>query len=143
MTHTDLVKAAAKWLKQIGCSVVLTELVTCAEETPDAIGWKSGCSILIECKMSRSDFLNDRKKLFRQRPEMGMGMTRLYLCPEHLIQIEDIPEKWGLLWLGRKGKIERVKCFKGNIIGGEFWFTRVNHHNEVAMLCSYIRRMGN
>lgn len=140
MNHADLVKIAAKWLKSIGCSVVLSELVTCAGEIPDAIGWKSGCSILIECKVSRADFIKGQKKIFRQRPEMGMGMTRLYLCPENVIQPEDLPEKWGLLWVGRKGKVQRVKCFKGNIIDREYWFNKVNHKNEVAMLCSYIRR---
>ena len=40
------------------CSVVLYEFATAAAENPDVIGWASGSgSVLIECKLTRSDFL--------------------------------------------------------------------------------------
>ena len=63
-THAELVKRAEHWLmKTVGCSFCLTELTTSAGEIPDAIGWKNGRSILIECKATRADFLSDKKKV--------------------------------------------------------------------------------
>ena len=51
-------------------------------EMPDAIGWKRGChSVLVECKSSRADFLADREKPWRQKPENGAGCERFYLTP--------------------------------------------------------------
>jgi hypothetical protein len=77
--------------------------MTSAEsETPDAIGWRVGRSILIECKTSRSDFLADGKKFFRQYPEQGMGHTRYFMAPAGLIKPDDLPAGWGLLEVGVK-----------------------------------------
>jgi hypothetical protein len=43
--------------------VVLYEFATPADENPDVIGWAPGAgSVLIECKLSRSDFLRDATK---------------------------------------------------------------------------------
>lgn len=144
MTHSAAVEAAGRWLKTFGCPVVLCELTACTlhGETPDAIGWKSGCSILIECKVSRADFLRDRKKLFRMIPENGMGMYRLYLCPEGLIKPEELPKGWGLLWVCGK-RISRVVAPKGNYFPHNGCV--VSHHDrdkdsEIAMLLSALRR---
>jgi len=71
-------------------------------ETPDLIGWRMGASILIECKVSRTDFLKDRKKVFRKYPSLiGLGQKRFYLCPANLIQVSDLPKDWGLLWINK------------------------------------------
>jgi hypothetical protein len=102
MKHSDLVIRAERWLRNtVGCGVVLSELVSLnsSGEVPDAIGWRNGyTSILIECKTSRSDFLADKKKIFRKHPEMGMGDYRFYLTPPDTVFIKDLPEGWGLLW---------------------------------------------
>lgn len=145
MTHNDLVERAGKWLKSFGCSVVLCERVayTRYREIPDAIGWKGSQSILIECKVSRADFLRDKKKIFRMYPEYGMGERRLYMCPPGIINKEDLPVGWGLLWV--KGKrAKRIVAPKGNC----FWhngpchqFHKRSHVSEIAMLVSTIRRM--
>lgn len=98
MTHAELVARAARWLKAKRY-IVATEVVADGGEIPDALGWKSyGPSILIECKASRGDFLADAKKRFRRRPWEGPGEHRYYLCPAGMIQAEDVPERWGLLW---------------------------------------------
>lgn len=105
ITHNDLVKIAERWL--IGtrkCGAVITEMVTLGMETPDAIGFRDGSSTLIECKASRSDFLADAKKPFRRNPRIGMGTYRFYLCPAGIITFQDLPEKWGLIWVNEKGK---------------------------------------
>lgn len=121
-THTELVKIAKKWLaKTCGCGVVFSELVTSAIEVPDALGLRSDYTILVECKTSRSDFLADQKKIFRQLPEEGMGDFRFYLCEPDLIKIEDLPERWGLLyWDGKR--VKKIRAPKGNI-----WLSQKEH----------------
>lgn len=65
-THADLVAPAARWLKgTVRCGVVLTEAPSMDGESPDAIGWRSGYSVLVECKASRADFLADSRKPHR------------------------------------------------------------------------------
>lgn len=97
MIHDDLVLLAARWLKR-DHPVVITEMTSYAIETPDAIGFKSAWSTLVECKASRADFLADKKKKFRQQPETGMGNRRFYLCPKGMIDASELPDQWGLLY---------------------------------------------
>lgn len=96
MTHNDIVRRAEKWLRGTNrCTVVLCE--TGVGEMPDAIGWtRGGMSILVECKVSRSDFLRDKHKPWRRNPDIGMGEQRYYMSPPGIISIDDLPEKWGL-----------------------------------------------
>ena len=48
------------------CGVVLSEQACVSGEMPDAIGWKrANHSVLVECKVTRADFLADRGKPFR------------------------------------------------------------------------------
>lgn len=118
-THSDLCQIAARWLKNSckeRCPVVFTEIVTQASETPDVIGFNATHSVMIEVKVSRSDFLADRKKFQRIFPEMGVGDFRFYCCPENLIRVDEVPEKWGLIWVNAKGRCVVVKdVFVGNI----------------------------
>jgi hypothetical protein len=104
MTHAQLVQKAVLWLRAHGCGVVLSEQGCASGEMPDAIGWKPAChSILIECKLSRSDFLADREKPFRMRADWGVGCERFYLTPRRLLHPEELPAGWGLLECGRQG----------------------------------------
>jgi hypothetical protein len=65
---------------------------------PDAIGWKRAChSVLVECKVTRADFLADRDKPFRQKPELGLGCERFYFTPRALLRPDELPPGWGLL----------------------------------------------
>jgi len=103
MTHQKLVEKAVAWLRSYGCGVVLSEQSCASGETPDAIGWKRGChSVLVECKISRSDFLIDLHKPFRTQNEAGMGCERFYLAPQGLLRPSDLPAGWGLLELHRR-----------------------------------------
>jgi hypothetical protein len=87
-----------RWLSR-KCSVVLYEFATDAGENPDVIGWiPEAGSVLIECKLTRSDFLRDAAKAVRRNPRAGMGQRRYYLCPPDVIKPKDLPPKWGLLW---------------------------------------------
>lgn len=98
MTHAQLVGMAETWLRKQGCHIVLSEQTADSGEVPDAIGWRANChSIVIECKVSRGDFLSDQQKRARRRPVQAMGSERLYLAPAGLIRVEEVPGGWGLL----------------------------------------------
>ena len=108
MTHAQLVEKAVHWLRRYRCGVVLSEQACVSGEMPDAIGWKRAChSVLVECKVTRADFLADRAKLFRLKPEQGVGCERFYLVPAGFLRREELPAGWGLLEL-RHNKIETV-----------------------------------
>ncbi len=145
MTHGELVKIAERWLLgKVKCSFAFTELACIAtSEIPDAIGFKENQSILVECKATRSDFLADSKKYFRRRPEMGMGSYRFFMCPEGIVRPEDLPEKWGLVWVNEKGKTRIIAGPIGNIWShSDFWQER-NLSAELGLMTSALRRLNN
>jgi hypothetical protein len=112
--------------------VVLYEFATPANENPDVIGWAPGAgSVLIECKLNRSDFLRDAAKTVRKNPRAGMGHRRYYLCPPDLIQVKDLPSKWGLLW-ATTGQVTVKREAKG--------YPERNLFAEVQFLSSMLRR---
>ena len=126
---------AVRWLRRYRCGVVLSEQACVSGEMPDAIGWKKAChSVLIESKVSRGDFLADRAKRFRQKPETGVGCERYYLAPRGLIRTEELPMGWGLLevW-GRE--IERVKASAKNLRSA------IGFENEMNLLLASLRRV--
>jgi len=140
--HDTLVRKASTWLRKQGCGVVVTDsiqAITPSGERPDAIGWRDGLSVLIECKASRSDFLADRHKPFRVVPEEGMGDWRFMLCPEGLIAPEELPSGWGLLYLSG----QRVCSISGVPTNTEWWAKkpfRGEKHCESILLASALRR---
>ena len=131
MQHSTLVAMGVRWLSR-QCSVVLYEFATTADENPDVIGWAPGAgSVLIECKLNRSDFLRDATKTVRKDPRAGMGHRRYYLSPPDLIQVKDLPPKWGLLWT-IKGQIIVKREARGH--------AERNLAAEVQFLSSMLRR---
>ena len=98
MTHSQLVERGVRWLRRYRCGVVLSEQACVSGEMPDAIGWKrANHSVLVECKVTRADFLADRAKPFRLKPEQGVGCERFYLTAANLLRREELPAGWGLL----------------------------------------------
>ena len=130
MTHSELVAIGHRWLTSRGYTA-FTEFATYDNETPDIIGWKSGRSILIECKASRGDFLSDNNKLWRKHPYMGLGRQRYYLCPWGMINKEDLSKHWGLLWV--KGDRIYIKVTAVS-------FAEYNRQGELRFLNSMVRR---
>lgn len=98
-THKQLVKRiSSSYKNRHQSSIVMAEFATTAQEIPDVIVWQSGAqSVLIECKVSRADFLSDKNKFFRRQENYGMGDCRYYACPKGIIKPEELPEGWGLL----------------------------------------------
>jgi len=143
VTHNDLVKIAEKWLvRSVGCGAVIAELKSVGFEIPDSIGWKNGASILVECKLSRADFLADAKKPFRCEPDRGMGNFRFYMCREGMVNPDELPAKWGLIWVNGKGKARQVVGPRGNIWNHqkEYFFAEKNIEAEQSLLVSALRR---
>ena len=136
MTHEKLVKAAVGWLRRHGCGVVLSEQSCASGETPDAIGWKRAChSVIVECKISRADFLADREKPFRAKPEKGMGCERFYLAPAGLICGRKNCQPDGDCWNFAKGS-GRDGCASSKKMR-----TAVGFRYEMNLLLASLRRV--
>ena len=135
MTHSQLVQKAVQWLRSYRCGVILSEQACANGEMPDAIGWKRAChSVLIECKISRADFLADRGKPFRQKSKLGMGCERFYLAPSGLLNPDELPSGWGLLEY-RNRDIDLIRAAEKNLR------TAVGFRHEMNLLLASLRRV--
>lgn len=164
-THAALCAIAAKWLRfpnsrgGHGCQVALSEPRTgfLAGEIPDAIGFRVSepgtGSVMVECKVSRADFLADARKPCRGA--VGMGLYRYYLCPEGILAPDDVPERWGLLAVNKRGTVRALRGAAASLprhTGTPRWpdFTAIlvdSEHSrdagrEVLLLTSILSRVG-
>lgn len=99
LTHDDLVKRAADWLYgRHKCVIVAVEQRCWASVVwPDALGWTyRGFSVLVEAKVSVSDFYSDAKKRRKLPPDLFPGRQRYYLTPPGLLRGRTLPDGWGL-----------------------------------------------
>ncbi len=130
-----LVEAAIGWLRGQRCGVVLSEQGCSSGEMPDAIGWKGKChSIVVECKVSRGDFLADASKPWRVKPEIALGCERYFLAARGLIKEADLPAGWGLLEHHDR-KVSVVKKSKRNLRQDE------GFKNEMNLLLASLARV--
>jgi hypothetical protein len=90
--------------------------------------------VLVECKVTRTDFLADRAKPFRQKPEKGVGSERFCLTPPGLIKTEELPAGWGLLEC-RRGGIEMLQASAKNLR------TATGFRYEMNLLLASLRRV--
>ena len=135
MTHVQLVQKAVAWLRSYRCGVILSEQACLSGEMPDAIGWKQAChSVLVECKVSRSDFLADRDKPFRSKPALGLGCERFYLTAVGLLRRQELPPGWGLLECDHR-KIELVQPGAKNLR------SETGFRYEMNLLLASLRRV--
>jgi len=138
MTHDQLVHRAIKWLwsgRCIGdavCSVVVSELTSGGSETPDVIGFWSGFSIVIECKASRQDFSQEKHKAHHVCKDF-MGDYRYYMTPPNLLNLDEIPPKWGLLE-AHGNTIHTMRMAE--------YLDNKNYRDEIAMFVSILRRFN-
>ncbi|MGM3159926.1 adenylosuccinate synthase [Dickeya undicola] len=159
MTHGELNEIAKRWLlrpesqKGPGCKVAFVEVAAVGDsERADAWGYRWGhgaCSVLIESKVSRSDFLRDRNKPHRHTG--GMGDFRYFICPEGIITVNDLPDRWGLLWVNKRGHVKlmagHICCLTGNSWGGnrplaDLWRHDCNIDVERSLLAYMVARVG-
>lgn len=103
LTHDQLCESGARWLRGRGrCPIVLREFACQLAEQPDVLGLRNAGrdSLLIEAKASRPDFLADKRKPHRgDRADEALGSYRWYMCEPEVIRVEDLPERWGLLYV--------------------------------------------
>ncbi len=96
--HENLCMKGVAWLKRNGFGVAAANVWAFgSRERVDCIGFRHNCSVLLEAKVSRSDFKADIKKPERQCG--GAGTYRAYISPAGLISVSELPERWGLLEL--------------------------------------------
>lgn len=149
LKHKELCLIGSKILKtKLGCTVSISE-PSGIKENPDAIGWRytyggeSDGSILIEAKMSRSDFKADFKKSFRQYPEKGIGNWRYYICPTDLIKVEDLPENWGLIYVNDRKHTKIIKDVSSNAkLRKQHKFVNFNIENERFLLTRWVNKVA-
>lgn len=137
MTHSDLIDVAVRWLRRRphNCSVVFAELqVQSCIERPDAIGFGyGGGSILVECKVSRADFLKDRNKPHRA---FGMGGRRWFLTTPGVVHDRcEVPFGWGVAEV--RGERRRVHV----LLDAEIVDPKTRDHRaEAALLTAAVWR---
>src|SRR5690606_36412781 len=121
-------------------------------EIPVAIGCRIATpnvgSVVGECKVSRSDFIADKTK--PHRTARGMGHWRYFMCLEGLINTEDLPEGWGLLWVNQRSHI-KIRCgaATGVTLGYDAmkevfsaWRQNANEEHERFLLIKLLSRVG-
>ncbi len=102
MTHAELISRGINWLKNNQVStmrfpIILHEYRCYANSIPDIIGMNHNRTAVIECKISRADYLADQKKGHRHYC-FQLGNLRYYLCPVGMLKPEEINGGWGLLY---------------------------------------------
>lgn len=136
MNADHVTRRACSLIRRLhGCTIGAVEFTGgWHKERVDAILFNSSESFLIETKISRQDFLADAKKPFRLDPSKGVGRYRYYACPEGLIKPEELPDRWGLIYVPEG----RARCTmpvgyggRGEKTGevqnpGEYWKTPVH-----------------
>jgi len=136
MTHAQLVKVAEQWLRRYRCGIVLSEQQCSSGEMPDAIGWKGKCrSVVVECKISRGDFLADHAKSWRQNPDIALGCERFYLSPRGIVRPDDLLKGWGLLEYHDRRVNMLVKPSRQSLRSPEGFL------NEMNLLLASLRRV--
>lgn len=158
-SHKKLQEIAISWLKRPqsgrgpGCQVALQEVGGLyGGERADAWGYRwgwGGGSIVVEVKVSRSDFLVDTKKPHRNGEVLGMGTWRYYMCPEGIITLDDLPHGWGLLWVNSRGHVKLVAghvcCLVDHFHNHPLiwcWSHQVNEQLERDMMAHLLNRVG-
>ena len=158
MTHKDLCALAVAWLQRPasrsgpGCTVAVSESANWINgEIPDAIGWRpykqAFCgSVVVEVKVSRADFLADANKPHRQDGATGMGAYRYFMAPEGIIAPADLPAKWGLVEVNKRG---HLKVRAGHVLVGydfgrqvDDWRHAYNQYAEICTLAMCLNRVG-
>ena len=160
LTHKTLCDLAHRWLMRPaskdgpGCQFALTETKASAvAEIPDAIGFRYDESIVIEVKVSRADFLKEKDKPHRLEPASGMGLFRYFMAPAGVIDVADIPDRWGLIEVSAR---KSIKVVRGHVHvhyvespDGHWtrdyspWRFERDVSNEIAFLVRMLQRVGN
>ncbi len=149
MNHAELCDRGTRWMKNtFHCRTVLVEPHACgtyAGETPDVIGWVGGKCIVVECKVSRADFLRDQKKFFRspELAENALGNWRFYLTLPGVVKESDqLLPGWGVYEVCGKTVRHRYGRDYRNAMQPPFMFGISGLRSEVSILLYAFDKMN-
>lgn len=135
LTHSELCKLTAKkFMKEIALIEYKCQMLN---EEPDVLVFDSySDTTLYEIKMSRDDFWKDWNKPLAY----SLGRLRYYVCPAGLIQIDELPFGWGLIWynnnrfyLKKKSELfKNNKCLENRLLINAI--KRVNENRKESVL---------
>lgn len=110
--HKHLKNLALHWLKEKVTDLVANEVDFCnAYSIADAVGinFKRREVRVIEVKATKVDFLRD-KKLFGSKTSYFYHAHYSYImCPTNVIQPNDLPHGYGLLWVDEYDTVTMIK----------------------------------
>jgi len=154
-SHQELCSLAVNWLQRApgrsgpACQVAFSEAKGGWNgEIPDAIGFRTAAedegSVVVEVKVSRSDYLADRAKAHRQDGALGMGLYRYYMAPEGIISVQELPKGWGLVEVSPK-RVLRVLTGHVTVKRADqaAWRHERALNREWLLLASMLCRVGN
>lgn len=154
-SHQEICSMAVNWLQRApgrsgpACQVAFSEAKAGWNgEIPDAIGFRIAAedegSVVVEVKVSRSDYLADRAKAHRQEGALGMGLYRYYMAPAGIISTHELPTGWGLIEVSAKGVLG-VLAGHVNVKRSEqaLWRHQRAIDREWLLLASMLSRVGN
>lgn len=119
--HGELCEFIADYArKNMNAGLIFVEHKTSTvHQIPDVLIYRPTCTIELEVKVQRGDFLSDKNKPHRKDPSKGVGDYRFYVAPRGIIKAEELPKHWGLLEVTNKRVIatkvpKNYKCLYGN-----------------------------
>lgn len=135
INHDMLGEIAAKYLRSKGWHFAIPNLWSAIiTEKPDCLAFDiDGKSFLVEAKMSRSDFLADKKKYARKNPEKGAGAYRAYITPKGLLSADEIPYGWQLWEVDASGSRPKVVIVKGQEYYKATWICEWSKKERTAI----------
>jgi hypothetical protein len=154
-THQDLCSLAVNRLQRApgrsgpACQVAFSEAKGGWNgEIPDAIGFRTAAedegTVVVEVKVSRSDYLADRAKAHRQDGAKGMGHYRYYMAPEGIISLQELAPRWGLVEVSPKGVL---RVLSGHVTVKRADQPARRHERAISrewlLLASMLSRVGN
>lgn len=117
MTHDEIADFAADKMRKKGYKLTWSNMRSLnVGEQPDVMSIRGlNDVVIIEVKISRSDFFADKKKPWRNGSHLGMGTQRIYLTPPNLLKPTEIPFGWQLWEIHPRGKGHIIKVIKGEV----------------------------
>ena len=133
MSHDEIALFAADRMRKKGYLMTWANMrSTHVGEQPDVMAMKHlNDVVIIEVKVSRADYLADKKKPWRNGQVKGMGTERIYLTPPGLLKADEIPYGWQLWELHQRGKGHIIKVIKGETVkrvkDADNYFSRLDY----------------
>ena len=123
-------------MRRSRCGIVLSEQGCSSGEMPDAIGWKGkNHSIVIECKISRADFLADCVQAMAEESSHCVGLRALLTPLRRGCSSRSRCPKDGGCWRSQGRELKLVKKSKRKLRQPEGLM------NEMNLLLASLRRV--